>query len=225
MKNENISKINKLGKAGKIISIFFLIASITVFVSMTLLSVVCFTLNDDFISGKLHGAGTINTNITSSLLGDYDESEIKFEKSIHFVGFTFKLQEDEDKNINIDTEKNDDGSTDVTLDVELPSGENLKLFGGIISAGIAVLALCATIALMFVKKLFSALEKCSSPFEENVLLRMKRFSFSLIPLGAFDLMIFGLLNLELIAAIVLIFLFTAIFSYGAQLQKESDETL
>lgn len=220
MKNENISKINKLGKAGKIISVFFIIASIAAFVASALVSIVGFTLDDDFITANFHGTGNIAAHITSPLVSGFDASELEFNKSIKIFGLTFKSESDI-----ISAEKNDNSSTDVNVDIEMPSGRDLRIAIALFSAAAAVISLCFTVLLMFAKKLFASLEKCSSPFEEDVLLRMKRFAYSLIPFGIIKFAVSGLLNLELFAAIVIILLFVAIFSYGAQLQKESDETL
>ncbi|MDE6087635.1 MAG: hypothetical protein K2G25_04550, partial [Oscillospiraceae bacterium] len=65
---------------------------------------------------------------------------------------------------------------------------------------------------------------CETPFEENVLKTMKNFGFALIPTGLVCLSDGGI-SLTAIVLIIAIIIFTYIFKYGAELQKESDETV
>ena len=225
MKNENISKINRLGKLGKTFMVFFIIASIAVCAASTLISIALFTLDDDFISGEFHGTGKLSTNISSSLIGDIDESEISFDRELNLFGITFKLDDIADIKIDSDSKNPEDNSADLILDIEVPSGKKIRIAGGLFTAAVAVAAVVFTISLKFARNFFASLEKCSSPFEENVLNQMKKFSLSLIPWVLFNFIIYGPLNLTLLIIILIVFLITSIFKYGAELQKESDETL
>ena len=81
------------------------------------------------------------------------------------------------------------------------------------------------IVVIFAGKLAKALEKCQSPFEESVTKAMKHFAFSLLIPLAFMIAENGILNLSVFLAILAVIIFSYIFSYGAKLQQESDETL
>lgn len=97
----------------------------------------------------------------------------------------------------------------------------------------------ALIAVHYFKKLCDALGTCGSPFEEEVIRRMKHFSVVLIVflvvsvLGKFIAggMASGWASWKLeitfwdIAVVVVVELLIYIFKYGAVLQQESDETL
>ena len=74
------------------------------------------------------------------------------------------------------------------------------------------------------KKMAKALENCNSPFEENVIKSMKHFAFSMIPWG----IIYGYFFNSLILTVLIVLIVMAIvyiFSYGAELQHESDDTV
>ena len=99
-------------------------------------------------------------------------------------------------------------------------------------AGILILA-ASLVSCIFGKRLADALAKCDSPFEENVLKKMKAFGFSLIPFAVVSLIIKGVgLLTALFTLIIILFIiqmrfqfYPGIFNYGAELQKESDETV
>ncbi len=98
---------------------------------------------------------------------------------------------------------------------------------------------CSVIVLFMLKFLMKSLEKCETPFSGDVISKMKRFGYSLIPFAVFNTfsdnsvgaflsgeLDFGFrLDITVILGIIVIIMLVMIFSYGAQLQKESDETL
>lgn len=89
------------------------------------------------------------------------------------------------------------------------------------------------------RRLFAVLTKCESPFCCEVVNRMRSFGFSLLPVAAFasigETMLESFLtagkstNVSIQWGILIAFVVTmslvAVFKYGVQLQKESDETL
>ena len=99
--------------------------------------------------------------------------------------------------------------------------------------------ICSVVVLFMLKSLMKALEKCDTPFSAYVIEKMKRFGYSLIPFAVFNTfsdnswssifsgeLKFGFsLDITVILGILVIFLLVTVFNYGAQLQKESDETL
>lgn len=103
----------------------------------------------------------------------------------------------------------------------------------------ALLAASVTAALWLLRRLFAALTRCDSPFCGEVVAKMRSFGFSLLPVAVFASVDETLLGSFLAAgrgarvsiqwgvliAFVVTMALVAVFRYGVQLQKESDETL
>jgi len=97
----------------------------------------------------------------------------------------------------------------------------------------------ATAALWMLRRLFAVLTRCGSPFCCEVVNRMRGFGFSLLPVAVFASIGVTMLGSFLTAgksanvsiqwgvliAFVVTMALVAVFKYGVQLQKESDETL
>lgn len=105
---------------------------------------------------------------------------------------------------------------------------------------VAEVAVIATlISIIFIGKLCKAFKECQSPFEENVIMNMQKFAYSLIPWvilsGLSESMISSVVsgklefylgvNLGVVFIVLIILALAYIFRYGAILQQESDETL
>lgn len=104
---------------------------------------------------------------------------------------------------------------------------------------LTLFAASATAALWMLRRLFAVLTKCESPFCSEVVNKMKGFGFSLLPVAVFSSTSETMLESFLTAGkstgvsiqggILIAFIVTmalvAVFRYGVQLQKESDETL
>ena len=103
-----------------------------------------------------------------------------------------------------------------------------------------VLAAASGIAALFMmRSLFLCFEKCESPFCEQIVKRMRQFTFSLLPLAvlvsAADTAVESILypkeglNIYVewgaFGAFLIALCLGTVFRYGAQLQQESDETL
>lgn len=232
MKNENITKINKLGKVSRIILTIMRIACIIGVVACLVGTVIIgVALNTD--NNVFNVTGTANAQIT---VDENTRLMINDEKiSIGGVKvFSIKDLEDSDihadalgTNVDIDVEKTDNNGVsvyDIKADVNADSIASIKttiittlILGAVISAVMLV-------AVIFGGKLAKSLEVCTSPFEENVISAMKKFGFSLIPMAVFYI-IDGGIGLTSVILIIAIIIFSYIFKYGAELQKESDETV
>ena len=104
---------------------------------------------------------------------------------------------------------------------------------------LTLFAASTTAALWMLQRLFAALTKCDSPFCGEVVTKMRRFGFFLLPVAVFASVSETLLESFLSAgrstdiriqwgiliAFVVTMALVAVFRYGVQLQKESDETL
>lgn len=103
----------------------------------------------------------------------------------------------------------------------------------------SLFATSATVALWMLRRLFSVLTKCDSPFCEAVVSKMRGFAYSLLPVAFFasvsETMAESFLsagkngNISIQWGVLIAFVVTmalvSVFKYGVQLQKESDETL
>ena len=101
----------------------------------------------------------------------------------------------------------------------MEKGEYAEAFA--ICAGVMVVALIfAIVVILLIEKIFTAILKNSSPFDDVVIKAMRR-AFILLT-------VFTLISSGLGGAVILALFFWCIytiFQYGAELQKQSDETL
>ncbi|MBQ7740757.1 MAG: DUF2975 domain-containing protein [Eubacterium sp.] len=96
--------------------------------------------------------------------------------------------------------------------------------------------ICLAVVLFMIRALMKSIEKCETPFCNDVIKKMKNFGYSLIPLAvlsgtsenAWNVLDVGIhpgIDIKVVFIILVVFMLAMIFSYGAELQKQSDETL
>ncbi len=99
--------------------------------------------------------------------------------------------------------------------------------------------ICTAVVLIMIRSLMKSLEACDTPFCDEIIKKMKRFGWSLVPFVflrglektawnsiASNASNFGIsIDFTFIVGILVVFMLAIIFSYGARLQKESDETV
>lgn len=232
MKNANITKINKLGKVSRIILTIMRVACIIGVVTCLVGSVIVgVAFNAD--NNVFNVTGTANAQIT---VDEHTRLMINDEKiSIGGIKvFSIKDLEESDihadalgAKIDVDVDKTDGNGVsvyDIKADVTADSIASIKTT--IIMTLIAGSAISAVmlVAVIFGGKLAKAIEVCESPFEENIINAMKKFGFSLIPMAVLYI-IDGGIGLTSVVLIIAIIIFSYVFKYGAELQKESDETV
>lgn len=219
MKNENVAKINKLGKISRI---FINIVRVFVIIGIVCVPIACALVmlipND---SMKVTGSGSAQIIIEDdafleSLLNiDIEEADIDG----NFFGMDVKwLVTDEN-----DAEDNRVISIEGGLNEFTAKQVKFIALGSAFSAEIVLI--CILVALCFAKKLAIALENCNSPFEEEVLKKMKGFGIALAIWAGAVLLIGGISGVFAAFVVIIVLLFISVFKYGAQLQQESDETL
>lgn len=218
MKNENIRKINTLGKVSRIIIVILKVAVLIAVIGLLVGSILSLAIPDDSI--RISGNATAEIAIDAD---SYIEDIVKIDESHFDAGFFgAKLKcilKDEgitngERIFTLDAAANDINSSHIKYSIAT------VCFLGAIYFAMFFVILC------FAHKFAKSLEVCNSPFEENVIKRMKSFGISLIPWAVIALLISGNLSGIVVALIVfVILLFMSIFKYGAQLQQESDETL
>lgn len=224
MKNENIRKINTLGKVSRILLIIMRVALIIGIVGCLIATFAFMSIpKTDVITAD----GTVSAQITVDCVQlppifggdiiddvlDIDKDDIDF--ALWGTDVEWLVEENKvDNNLIYDIQGKfdvDNSSTVVWKTVR------------IMAIG-AVTCVVMLIAVIFGGKLAKALEICTSPFEENVLKSMKNFAFSLIPVAVFEIFWNGV-SLVIAVIVIAVIMFAFIFNYGAELQKESDETV
>ena len=240
MENNNIqTKVNRIGKAGRIVSIILIVLlSIGAF-SLLLAGGVCAVLPEDTVevSFRPNADVLVGRSILGQEWSRIDEIVAEAQEAL-----TGKYGEV------IQFEKTDRGLL-IRLDRLMEEGEVFRLRNalGAIWAGLVGIA-SAIVALVMFLKLSDAFRVCRSPFDEAVIRRMNIFAWTLIVcavVGSFagsaaqsavmafqnagihvGAKNFGVsLDLYPIFAALIVFFLCMIFRYGAQLQQEADETL
>lgn len=229
MKQEAIIKINKMGQVGSIIILIVKIL-LSIALIVTLISiVVTLLLPQDLVSFSVNGNADIQLDLSTFGI-DVDEVSDELaasENSIMYNGTKLAI-----------TDFSTAGSK-----VNITASGKLAKINMRTVTGILFVVLCKVIVIMYMMITAGALAKafrfCDSPFDDKVIKKMRNFAISLIPwavvttfsAGALEYYLIGnqsinfSLNLNIIFIILIVFALTYIFKYGAQLQKESDETL
>lgn len=224
MKNENIKKINTLGKVSRIILIIMRVALI-IGIVVCLLSAIAFCLMPK--SDVITADGTVSAQIKidcekipsiifSDDIIDLDENNIDFGA----FGTNFKWIVEKNK-------VNDSLIYDINGEIDIDNSYSIIIGTAGTCTFSAVLCAVMLIVVIFGEKLAKSLEICESPFEENVLKAIKRFAFSFIPVAILEISWNGhsVSSITTVFIVIVILLFSFVFNYGAQLQQESDETL
>lgn len=217
-----VKRINTLGKVSKIILIIMRIFCIVGMVVTIVSGIFCIAvLPSDNTAITSNGNASfemvVDTNRLPSSISFFEDEDITNE-SFKLFGTKFTLK---------DNITDNDGIQTYTMNAEFDSPNSTIFRYGVAGACFAAAIYFAftLIVVIFAGKLAKALEKCQSPFEESVTKAMKHFALSLLIPLAFMIGEKGILNLSVFLAILAVIIFSYIFSYGAKLQQESDETL
>lgn len=226
MKNESITRINKMGKACRIIATVLKVCTIIGIVCISLC--ICFfgayPLQDIKLTGDVNGQIHVNVDdlpFNSSMAGwtlESDSNKIKFTKDNEMVYndiFVMKLDEI----------KTDDNtlSFGVSSDLSDIDFKIVKIKGIVRLILTDMILIAGLVVSIFTKKLAKSIETCDTPFCEEVIKNMKSFGYSLIPLAMLGGINGSLVETALITLGIIIII--NVFSYGTKLQQESDETL
>ena len=221
MENTIKNKINVFGKVGKIITTIIIVLLLVAEGFLLVGTVVVAVLPKDAVTVDVEGSA--NVRLDTNYFG-----AVKDVLSIDVNGQKIAFADYKDDNIQTKTE---DGS--IIMDAQ--SGvQHYDLHAALRIAIVGVIQLASfVVALYFLKALMKAFKTCDSPFDDNVITKMRYFAIALIPCMAVS-MVAGCfapgshgLSFDFIKVgfVVIIFLLTAVFRYGAQLQKQYDETV
>lgn len=217
MKNENIEKINKLGKVSRILIVIMMAVTMIGIVCLPILMIITFAIPNDGV--RINGEASVNIIMDHESVPDnvfkIDESD--FNSKI--FGTVLKWIVKDEGIVN--------GEHLFTIEAGVRdfTGKQLKPLIAVACICGEIILISLYISLIFAKKLAKALETCSSPFEEEVLKRMKSFGIAIAVWGGAVLVIKGLSGLLAALAVIVVLLFMSIFKYGAQLQHQADDTI
>lgn len=230
-----ISKINKYGKIGKILTRILLVIAVFGVIATILSGIFLMTIPEDLIvfrmDNKVHleiDAEEIDPEMSDAdkeRILDAFNSGLPTGLNLGAVSFSLDDGKFEDGKLIATSAGN---STDISLK---------SLGGGVLTAAVALVL--TVISLAFGSKLCKAFEKCESPFEENVIKCLNRFAYSLLPWAVFSSIPQSIINsvinsslklsisldFNIIFTVLIILALSIVFKYGAELQRESDETL
>lgn len=252
MKEQAIQKINKVGKISAVVAIISKILVILGFVVCAISLVICLVLPKDLV--KVTTVGNMVTEVNYGSLG----IEVSDEEIQQWEDMQAMLEDGE--NLRIETVQNGMMSGNlsfsstsqtyiptevdieegmVTVDMQSPDVViTLRSVAGLIITAMIALAM-TIVTITFIEGLCKAFRDCQSPFEENVIKKMQRLAYVLIPWTLISSVSESIitsfmsnsinfsfsLDLGVVLVVLIVLVLVYIFKYGAVLQQESDETL
>lgn len=238
MKEQAILKINKIGKIGCILTTIMKVFLIIALVGTIIGTIVMAILPDNLFSINYSGDAEVAVSLEAvSELTNHSVTPVELTQGIEQAMNDGDISIDgkDYANVSIDVKN---GLMVVGMEAENPASVNGATIRNILIMVVIYLAiLLATVYLAGF--LCKALRTCESPFEENVITKMKHLNYTLIPLAVFDSVrdnainalsgksdsfVIGV-NTGLVLVVLVVIALTVIFKYGAALQQESDETL
>ena len=226
MENSIKKKINAFGRVGKIITTIIIVFLLVAEGFMLVGAVITAVLPNDCISVDV--AGTAEIHVDTDYF-DINEGQIYLnvgDNKIALGGITdeqLKIYNNSPVVMQFDAKTAD-------LHFDMKTGLYLLILSMAECAAIVVI-------LFFLRALMKQFMICDTPFSDGVIKKMRAFAISLIPtvavafvtdaLGSEVLSFFSNAHVDLLTVgfVVVIFILTAIFKYGAQLQKQYDETV
>ena len=234
MKNETITKVNKIGNVGQIIAniakVVIAIGAIACLVSGIILTV----LPDDMV--VIHVDGKAAVEINMPMVGNQIVSEdgpsvvigsVSTDGSLELNGIEYGV---------VGMTQTENGFL-----MEAEADSYTLRFNQLISVVFLAAVNCVVmwVVMHFVAKLCKLFKECETPFTEEVVQMLKKVAIALIPMAFLsnlttsvtDSIMSGNVNIVIgvdmttILLVLIIFMLSAIFSYGTMLQQESDETL
>ncbi len=231
-KEKAVKRINKAGKIGHIVMIVAEVITVVTFAALIFFSTMVAVVPKDFFSFK---TSVMVTGMLDFSKVDEEASDEQIRESIDeikksgFAIFTSDPETGSDYRV--------EGTKvyfDTVTETSTFSFEKLSMA----FVFLAVICFFSFFTLLCAGFLCKAFAKCNSPFDEEVIKKMRLFAISLIPWSVFSMLgnymiaymsgspkVSLSINIAVVFTIVVIFALTYIFKYGAVLQQESDETL
>ena len=231
-KEKAIKNINRMGNAGRIISIIAIVL-LSLGELAAMLGIGALALVPEGLvtmTGSMEMQMDVDTSLVDGM-GSGVTNGIAGSMNLGAGGFEFG------------TEAIQNGDVISYTTSPLTTHFDIKEFIPVVASAIAVITM-ALVTCVFILKLCNAFRFCQSPFEENVVKKMRNLAFSLIPwtvISSFSSMLSGAtisnlimggkqrlhlsVDLGMVLVVAVILMLSFIFRYGSVLQQESDETL
>lgn len=233
MKEGAIKRIHTMGKVGVILALITKIL-VSLLLALSVIGfIVVLCLPTNLCTVKIDGKADILVDLSAfgvnldEVSAQEIEDGVKENANISYAGNKFSVD-----NVNTEGSKLNIGAeADLT---EFNVKDCVWALAGAILNLILVL-----MSVIFASRLAKAFRSCVSPFEAEVIHRMKQFAYSLIPWAVISSVVNALesriwmassgfhldIDFGIIIVVLIILALAYIFQYGAILQKESDETL
>jgi hypothetical protein len=228
-----IGKINKIGRVAGIITIIARIFVILGITGCILGTVAVALLPKNLISYKFEGG--FHGYFDTTVLGGEEEQKAA-QKIVDQANVNIKLNGVDYDDVHF--EILDNGKVEMMAKAHAHEVDFRKSIMKVTVTG-AVVCAFAIVSLTFLIILCRHFEHCTTPFSDEIIRSLKNFAYSLIPwvliktitntifsgsiMGSFDMDV--TIDLSMVVIVLVILALAYIFSYGAVLQRESDETL
>lgn len=235
-KNDAIAKINKYGKIGSVITVVMTVI-VSIVMLITLIAAIGLkVIPDDAFNIKLGtqaeviiNPSVLDSNADAAVLDEVvnaiNNGQVHGGLNLGAVSMQLNTAEVVDNKVVCKT-------TEGTGVLHLANVGNVLLL-------VVVSLLLTLISTIFGFRFCKSIEKCETPFEDNVIKKMRYLAYSLLPWAIFssvpkyavnnifnnNLKINFSLDMNIILIVLVILALTVVFKYGAMLQQESDETL
>ena len=223
------TKVNRIGKAGRIVSIVLIVLLGIGALALVLGGIACAILPKDMVEVSLRPL--VDVKVDRELMGtEWANIDRLLDEAQKQVGEEFE---------GVALEKTDGGLL-VHVDPKNEEDVTFSLRDAMRAIWAGLVGIASTIVtLVMLLKLCDAFRVCRTPFDEPVIKRMNTFAWTLIVcaavscfarasvaaiLSGWQRMSFSL-NLTSVFTALIVFFLCMVFRYGAQLQREADETL
>lgn len=226
MKENAILKINKMGKAGLIVTRIAMVILAVAFLGVLVVTMLMFTLPEDMVEAKVEGVASVRIRFPEGYSAPTDIATVGENMALKVSGTEFRL-----------TDARTEGQ-----ELFLSGSGSALLFRldtirpALLSA--LVYVILTLVLTVFVGRLFQAFYVCATPFSQDVIKKMQQLAYAMIPWAAIGMAVDGIcqvatgeggftfsVNLGYVAAILILLALAYVFKYGAMLQKESDGTV
>ena len=238
MENKMKKRINTIGKIGRILSMILIVLVILASIATLVGTVVAAQLPSENINVVADGTVDISSDgdLFTKLKEQLEVAQKDNSAQLKVAGEDVLIADDDDILENAKLSETDDGYKIDFNSKKVSLGLN-RIVYALIST--LVYLICVVVTLFMLRKLMKSLEKCDSPFNDLTVKGMKMFGYSLIPfvvlrsivesawgsITSLDLNVGLNIDLTMVFVVLVIFALSMIFTYGAELQRQSDETL
>ena len=223
MENKNIKTINGLGKACRIISriamVFCIIGAVCLLGTLVFVRMIP--------TDRIKITGSADAKIEMDFSGmPINEGNAEDIMNAEGVIENDKIKIDDFISLDYEIVEIDENKAEINLKGDFSQLSKDEIIKEITTETVSAMleVICMAIVFGFAASLAKAVEKCETPFTEEIINKMKKFGYSLIPLAVIGGVANGsLLSMALLVLVIIMVI--NIFAYGIQLQQQSDETL